>query len=180
MRGGTVKHGTILLLDAGYRPLRVITARRAVGLMLKGRAEGVTDESVVLRSASDAIEIPLVLRLGYSVNLPFRRDEVRATRRGIMARDSYTCQFVVNGRECERTATTIDHIHPKSKGGDKMSWTNIVASCEPHNTKKASKTMQELDWTLKREPFAPKAQMRLLGAGATVPAAWAPFLSYAS
>ena len=177
MRGGTMKHGTILLLDAGYRPLRVITARRAVGLMLKGRAEGVTDESIALRSASDTIEIPLVLRLGYSVNLPFRRDEVRATRRGIMARDSYTCQFVVNGRECERTATTIDHIHPKSKGGDKMSWTNLCAACERCNTEKANRMLEEMSgWALKREPFAPKAQMRLIGEGAFVPSAWVPFL----
>lgn len=178
MKGGTVKHG-VLLLDAGYRPLRVVTTRRAVGLMLKGRAEGVTDETIAMRSANDVVEIPLVLRLGYSVNLPFRRDEVRPTRRGILARDNYTCQFVIHGRECNAQATTIDHIHPKSKGGEKMSWSNLVAACERCNTKKASKTMKELGWTLKREPFAPKAQMRLLGAGASVPAVWEPFLSYA-
>lgn len=169
----------ILLLDASYRPLRVITTRRAVGLMLKGKVEGVTDETVITRSANDALEIPLVLRLGYSVNIPFRREGVRPTRRGILARDGHTCQFIVGGKPCNETATTIDHVYPKGLGGEKMSWTNLVASCETHNAKKAMRTLAETGWKLKREPFAPKAQVRLLPAGVVVPEAWAPFLAYA-
>jgi hypothetical protein len=166
----------ILLLDQSYRPLRVIPVRRAVGLVLKGKVEGVTDETVVTYSANDALEIPVVLRLGYAINVPFRRDEVRCTRRGILARDGHTCQFIVGGKPCNERADTIDHVYPKGLGGDKMSWTNLVASCETHNAKKAMRTLSETGWKLKREPFAPKGQMRLIPESVEVPASWAPYL----
>lgn len=167
----------ILLLDASYRPLRVIPVRRAVGLMIAGRAEGVADEFVSMRSASSSVEVPVVLRLAYSVTIPFRRDEVTCTRRGILARDGHVCQFVTKSGPCDATATTIDHVVPKAKGGEKMSWSNLVAACAKHNHQKADRNLSDMGWKLKTPPYAPKAQMRLLGARGEVPAAWEPFLA---
>lgn len=171
---------TVLLLDVSCRPLRVIPVQRAVTLLLSGRAEPLTDDFVTdVRSETSTLRIPSVMRLGYAVTLPFAKKNVPCTRRGVLARDGHVCQFVTHNGPCNATATTIDHIHPKSKGGDKLSWTNLTSACAAHNHKKADKTLKEMGWSLKGEPVAPRASIRLAGSHGEVPASWAPFLTLA-
>ena len=43
---------SILLLNASYEPLTVVTLARAVKLLLRGRAEAVSDEHVTVASAA--------------------------------------------------------------------------------------------------------------------------------
>lgn len=167
----------VLLLDQSFQPLRVIPVKRAVGLMLAGKVEGVTDEFIETRSASDVLEIPIVLRLGYAVKMPFRKSEVPCNRRGVLARDNHTCQFITHEGPCNAVATTIDHIHPKSRGGDRLSWTNLVAACSKHNAKKGDRTLEEVGWKLKRKPEAPRTAVRVVNVRGDVPEAWAPFLA---
>jgi len=168
----------VLLLDVGCRPLRVIPVQRAVSLLLAGRAEPMADEVVAeMRSAHTSMSVPAVLRLGYAVKVPFAKMSVPCTRRGVLARDEHTCQFVTQSGPCSAAGTTIDHVYPKSKGGENMSWSNLVAACEKHNHLKGSKTMEEMGWKLKREPVSPKAQLRLLTASGDCPASWEPFLA---
>lgn len=169
----------ILLLDASYRPLRVIPARRAVALLLSGRAEGVAEETVEMRSANSSISVPVVLRLAYSVTIPFKRDSVPCTRRGILARDNYECQFITAAGPCKSKADTMDHVVPKSKGGEKNSWENLVAACARHNHAKADKSMDQMGWTLKRKPYAPKSQVRIVRDTENIPVEWSAFLQTA-
>ncbi len=170
----------VLLLDVTCRPLRVIPVQRAVALLLQGRAEPMTDDvAAEMRSSSSVVDVPAVLRLGYAVKIPFKSSEPPCTRRGVLARDSHECQIVTESGPCNRYAETIDHVHPKSKGGDSMSWTNLVAACEKHNHKKADKSLSELGWTLKRKPTAPRGQIRLAGARGEIPSSWEPFLGLA-
>jgi 5-methylcytosine-specific restriction endonuclease McrA len=166
----------ILLLAQDYRPLRVIPVKRAVGLILNGRAAPVSEEFVEIHSSGSSMQVPFVLRLEYAVKIPFKRDTVPCTRRGVLARDGYECQFVTHAGPCSATATTIDHVHPKSKGGERLSWDNLVAACAKCNHKKSDRSLKEMGWFLKRQPFAPKAQMRILGNRATLPEAWKPYL----
>lgn len=168
----------VLLLDVGCRPLRVIPVQRAVSLLLAGRAEPMADEVVAeMRSELTTVSIPAVLRLGYAVKIPFAKMSVPCTRRGVLARDEHTCQFVTHSGPCTAAGTTIDHVHPKSRGGTNMDWTNLVAACTDCNRRKGSKTLDELGWTLKRHPVSPKAQLRLLTASGDCPSSWAPFLA---
>lgn len=168
----------VLLLDVQCRPLRVISTQRAVTLLLSGRAEPMADEIVAeMRSASESLSIPAVLRLGYAVKLPFTRMNVPCTRRGVLARDGHVCQFITNAGPCSATAETIDHVVPKSRGGANMSWDNLVAACGPHNHKKGDRTLEEIGWKLKKRPTAPKAQLRVAGAFGEVPASWEPYLA---
>jgi hypothetical protein len=166
----------ILLLDASYRPLRVIPVRRAVGLMLAGKAEGVAEETIEMRHADSSLTVPVILRLAYSVTIPFKRDFVQCTRRGILARDNYECQFITAQGPCDQVADTMDHVIPKAKGGEKLSWTNLVAACSTHNHKKADRSLEAMGWKLKREPFAPRAQMRVVGKTTHIPEEWAFYL----
>lgn len=165
----------VLLLDQTYRPLRVIPVKRAVGLILKGRAAPVSEEFVEVHSSNASMQVPMVLRLEYAVKIPFKREFVPCTRRGVLARDGYECQMITHAGPCQASASTIDHVVPRSKGGENA-WDNLVAACEKHNHQKSDRSLKDMGWTLKRQPFAPKAQVRIAGNRATVPEAWRPFL----
>lgn len=64
----------VLLLNATFEPLQLVSERRAVVLMLAGRAEpiAVPDEPKVCRSATMVVEIPAIVRLHEMVKLPAR------------------------------------------------------------------------------------------------------------
>jgi hypothetical protein len=63
-----------LLLNASFGPLKVISARRAVMLILSGKAEAVDDgdHRARYRSESISINVPSVVRLKYQVKIPYR------------------------------------------------------------------------------------------------------------
>ena len=50
---------------------------------------------------------------------------------------------------------TVDHIVPRSRGGD-TSWTNVVAACLRCNLKKGNRLPDEVGMRLSREPVHPK------------------------
>lgn len=162
----------VLILNATYEPLGVISTRRAVMLLLNGRAQVVaTDpEGEVLRTASgDAVQVPRVVALTSFVRVPHRR--VPLTRTTLFARDDYRCQ--VTG--CEARATTVDHVIPRSRGGQHV-WENVVAMCHAHNAKKDDKLLSELNWTLRRPPAAPK--MGFVVPESKIHPSWVEWLPY--
>ncbi|MBM3662423.1 MAG: HNH endonuclease [Actinobacteria bacterium] len=167
---------TVLLLNASYEPLRVIPLRRAVGLMLAGKVDAVAehhDHDHELRTSGGAsFEVPAVLRLRRMVRVPFRAN-VPLTRRAIEARDQRRCQ--VSG--CDRPGRTVDHVIPRSRGG-LHEWTNVVMMCPRHNASKGSKLLEELGWSLQRQPLAPRGEVVLLARAGIqdAPPAWMPYL----
>lgn len=161
----------VLLLNASYEPLTTLPMRRAVVLVLREKAEIVHDDrsGAVLRSATLALSAPSVIRLRRFVKVPFRA-RVPLTRAALMRRDDYRCAY------CGRRAETIDHVVPRSRGGD-HSWENCVASCMPCNIRKADRFLEDLGWTSRITPAAPRgAHWRLIGAHHGDPQ-WAPYLS---
>lgn len=159
----------VLVLNATFEPLGVVSINRAVTLMVRNKVSVVAlnANNEVLRSAEGRVfHVPSVVVLNRYVHVPYRR--VPLTRRMIMARDSHTCQ--VQG--CDAAGTTIDHVVPRSRGG-KHRWTNVVAMCYYHNHKKGSHQLAELGWTLKSRPVEPRVA---LVARAPDPA-WEPFLT---
>jgi 5-methylcytosine-specific restriction endonuclease McrA len=146
-----------LLLNASYEPLTVVSWKRAVALILADRAEVVHEADESLSSATATMLRPSVIRLKKYVKVPYR-DKVPLRRGAVLARDRYECQFT----HCDRRGTTIDHVHPRSKGGEHK-WENVVAACQKCNSKKADKSLREMGWKLKREPVAPTGRYLLTG-----------------
>ncbi len=167
---------SVLLLNASYEPLCVLPTRRAVTLLLEGKAELLeSHDDDYVRSASLEVPIPLVVRLNYMVRVPWA-GSAPYTKRGVLARDEFTCQF----SHCSNKADTIDHVDPRSRGGADRSWTNSVAACYRCNQKKGDKTLKELGWTLKRPPTVPKGALILhVVRNKGSHPAWEPYLSYA-
>lgn len=139
-----------LLLNASWEPLTVVDVKRAVVLVIKDKAEVIVESGLPFRSAKLAIATPSVIRLKYFVKVPYK-EYSRPTRRSVLSRDDHICQFT----HCNRKAETIDHVVPTSKGG-RHEWSNLVAACSICNSKKADKSMQQLNWKLKRTPTQPK------------------------
>jgi 5-methylcytosine-specific restriction endonuclease McrA len=165
---------TVLLLNASYEPLRVITMRRALGLVLAGKVDLVAAESdQVLRTSGGATyEVPAVVRLRNMVRVPFQ-STVPLSRRAIEARDERRCQVA----GCDRSGQTVDHIVPKSRGGA-HEWTNVALMCTRHSSVKGARLLGELGGRLKREPIAPRGELVLLARAGirSAPEAWAPYL----
>ena len=157
-----------LVLNASYEPLCVVPARRAVVLVLVGKAVPLADADEVLHSASTDLPVPVVVRLTRFVRVPYRVG-VPLTRRAVFARDGGRCVY------CGAAATSLDHVVPRSRGGP-HTWDNVVSACGRCNHVKADRQIAELGWRMRRLPVAPTgAAWRVVGARRVDPR-WRPFL----
>lgn len=134
----------VLLLNSSYEPLHICSWKRAVILLIKGKAEAVERNGKML---GGGWHLPLIIRLLYYVKIPHK--EIPLTRRNIMHRDRYTCQYC--GR---RGDLTIDHIIPRSRGG-KDTWDNVTAACRRCNALKGCRTPKEAGMELANRPCRP-------------------------
>ena len=162
----------VLLLNVTYEPLTTVGLRRAVCLVLCGKAEVVHDDAAgaVLHGATVSLVTPSVIRLSRYVRVPYR-NRVPLTRAALMRRDNYKCAY------CGRRAETIDHVIPRSRGGAHV-WENCVASCTRCNHRKADRLITELGWTLRWDPMAPRgSHWRLIGAARDGDPQWAAYLA---
>jgi 5-methylcytosine-specific restriction endonuclease McrA len=138
------------LLNATFEPLAVVTAKRAVLLMLSGKAELVQAalDGGAFHSETLTITAPSVMRLSRYVRVPYR-STVPMTRAGVLRRDGRACAY------CGKRADTIDHVIPRSRGGT-HSWENCVAACRLCNSRKADRLLSELGWALRTRPSPPR------------------------
>ncbi len=139
----------VLLLNVTFEPLHVCNTRRALSLVLGGKAEIILNGRGTIRSASAEFDIPSVIRLGYMVRRP--RPQISLTKREVLRRDDFTCQYC----GYRSHALTIDHVIPRRLGG-KHIWTNVVAACPSCNRRKGGKLPENLNMHLLRHPFQPK------------------------
>ncbi|MCW2502769.1 MAG: endonuclease [Actinomycetia bacterium] len=145
-----------LVLNATYEPLCVVPGRRAAVLVLTEKAVPVSEGDGLLRSSSTLMVLPAVVRLTRFVRVPFR-PHVTLTRRAVFARDGGRCVY------CGHSASTIDHVLPRSRGGH-HTWDNVVAACGRCNHVKADRMLTELGWRLRQPPTAPTGvAWRVLG-----------------
>ncbi|HEY64749.1 MAG TPA: HNH endonuclease [Caldilineae bacterium] len=143
---------SVLVLNATYEPLSVVSLKRAVVLLLKEKAEIVEATEAVLRSERMSLPVPLVIRLVYYVRIP-RRLGVPLTRRTVMARDQYTCQYC--GAQPGRSELTLDHVIPRSQGGE-TKWENVVTACRTCNQRKGNRTPEQAGLRLLNKPKRPR------------------------
>ncbi len=144
--------GDVLVLNATYEPLSIVSVKRAVILLLKEKAELVEAAEAMLRSENFSLPRPLVIRLVYFVKIP-HRISLPVTRRGVLARDHFTCQYC--GAMPHRKDLTMDHVLPRSRGG-KTAWENVVAACNKCNGRKGSRMPVEAGMTLLNPPRRPR------------------------
>ncbi|MEA3337231.1 MAG: HNH endonuclease [Chloroflexota bacterium] len=151
---------SVLVLNATYEPLSVVSIRRAIVLLLKEKAELLEAAEARLRAEKLSLPVPLVIRMVYYVRIP-RRLTLPLSRRTILARDQYTCQYC--GATPGRGDLTIDHVMPRSRGG-RTEWENVAVACRPCNQRKGNRTPREARMALRRKPYRPRyVAMAMLG-----------------
>ena len=137
----TLVHGRVLLLNQTYEPLGTVSVARAVIMTLKNSVTVEEwDGDRVLRTPRDAYPVPSVIRRRTYINVRRRREASGMKRLRIYIRDKYRCQYC--GDKKLLRELTLDHIHPRSRGGDN-SPVNIVTSCLACNNRKANRTPEE-------------------------------------
>jgi 5-methylcytosine-specific restriction endonuclease McrA len=145
-----------LALNASFEPITMVPVRRALRLVIDGKAEIVeTDGARVVHSERLAVPRPAVIRLNKYVHVP-RRFRRQVTNTFLFARDHYRCQFCgraqveLRSREC----LTRDHLVPFSRGGTDA-WTNVVTACSTCNARKGNHLPEEVGMHTLHAPMEP-------------------------
>lgn len=139
----------VLVLNASYEPLNITSWRRAIVLLLKGKAEQLEYHTTAI---STRFPKPTVIRLRYYVRVPYK--EIPLTRRNILERDAQTCQYCAFRGD----NLTLDHVIPRSRGGGE-SWDNLVAACVRCNVHKGNRTPEEAQMPLLSRPRRPHSSL---------------------
>src|SRR5256884_4616642 len=133
----------------------MVPVRRALRLVIDGKAEVVEAEGTPVHSERLAVPRPAVIRLVRFVHVP-RRFRRQVTNTFLFARDQYQCQFCgrhqiqLKPREC----LTRDHLVPLSRGGTNA-WTNVLTACSSCNTRKGNLLPEEAGMHPIPVPFEP-------------------------
>jgi 5-methylcytosine-specific restriction endonuclease McrA len=148
--------------EAGGRGKAAIDQEEAVNIMLE-------KYDVVVHSVNSSMPLPSVVRINRYIRKPFR--QITLNRKNILRRDRHICQY------CGKNSKpmTIDHIIPKSYGGDD-SWENLVTACLACNNKKADRTPEEANMKLIRKPVKPGYLFYLQSIIRNPHPSWKPYL----
>lgn len=137
----------VLVLNATFEAIGVVSARHAMKLVFKGRAVVQELSAYVIHTSQMDIPLPDVIRLVHYRRVP--RISRSFSRRGLLLRDQYTCMYC--GSQLPVGDLTMDHVLPQSRGGP-TTWENVVTSCRPCNLRKADLTPQEAGMMLLKKP----------------------------
>jgi 5-methylcytosine-specific restriction endonuclease McrA len=128
-------HQEVLVLNNSYEVLNITSGKRAIVLLLKQKAE-------VLSHCT--------IRLVQYVRVPLSKlSREKPTKAGIYHRDGHRCQYCGSTR-----SLTIDHVLPRSRGGDDT-WENLVVCCSPCNVRKGDRLLEHTGMVLKSRPKTP-------------------------
>jgi len=159
-----------LLLSQSYEPIMAVSWKKALCLLILGKAEVVEEYDRQVRSMKSIFYMPAVVRLVSS----FRRHrrQVKYSKQNVFARDRYRCLYC--GTVGTNDTLTCDHIVPRSKGG-LTAFSNIATSCKECNARKADRTPQEAGMSLKSIPYAPDWVPFVFRCG-EMPKLWEPYV----
>ncbi len=160
----------MLVLNQNYEPLSVCNVKKAIILLFLGKAEMIeTSNGKTIRSVSMTIPFPSVVRLSVFVRVPYKK--IILSRKNILRRDGHRCQYCGRGD----VPLTVDHVQPKSRGGEDT-WENLVAACVKCNNKKGDRLPDEVGMPLLRNPMKPNHVTFIRHFVGNLDERWKPYL----
>jgi 5-methylcytosine-specific restriction endonuclease McrA len=153
----------VLVLNSTYEPIQVLNIRKAIKLLISRKACLEKKRDTDISSVNFSISYPSVIKLNKYIK--YKRRPVIYSRKNILIRDNYTCQYCGNSSKKDtKVKMTIDHIVPISKGGTN-NWLNAVACCIKCNLNKSNKSLKEFEkefgLNLIKQPHEPSIYMYL-------------------
>lgn len=140
----------VLVLNSSYAPLHFTAAKRAIVMVITGRAEQIESDGIMIHTFTTQFPCPTVIRLNRFIKIP-RWGTVPFSKKNVLRRDRKSCQYC----GAVDKELTIDHIIPRSMGGA-SNWLNVVAACKKCNTKKSDRTLERSGLRLRNKPYVPK------------------------
>lgn len=148
-------HAPVLVLNANFEPINICNTRRAIGLMMTGKASLVLNGRGEVHTISQTFPRPSIIRLDKMIRRP--RPRVKLTKREVLRRDEYTCQYCGT----HTVHLTIDHVIPRRLGGQ-HEWSNLVAACPACNHRKGGRTVEQAQMKLLHLPGEPPSSARYI------------------
>jgi len=137
----------VLVLNFNYEPLNICNLRRGLILLYLQKVEVIRHSTRSFSTSENQYLLPSVVRVRKMVKRPLPR--LHISRRSVMARDGYCCQYCGSNSEL-----TLDHVFPRHRGGE-TTWENLVCCCRRCNGKKGSRTPSEAGMRLPHLPRKP-------------------------
>ena len=163
-------NSSVLLLNHNFVPLTVCSARRAVVMVWTGKAEIVESSGCSVRSVSERVAIPSIIRLLVLVKVTYQW-RVQLSKQNIIRRDRGICQYC--GRE--DGPMTVDHVVPRSLGG-LDEWQNLVCACPSCNNRKGNRTPQQAGMQLRSQPRKPTIGTIRIAHKIPLDHSWGPYI----
>jgi len=132
----------VLVLNATYEPIQVLNFRKAIKLIINKKASIEKKYDVNLSTINFSIPLPSVIKLNRYIK--YVKRPLMYSRRNVLIRDDFTCQYCGDSTKKDKVKMTIDHIIPISKGG-LNNWKNAVACCIKCNVNKGNKSLKEFE-----------------------------------
>jgi 5-methylcytosine-specific restriction endonuclease McrA len=147
-----------VVLNSTYEPIDIVTAQRAMILILQGKAIVVEEHPhLLVRSPKVTFKLPIMVALKMFVRgRKIYKTPAPLSQRNLFLRDNYTCQYCNRAKKDFNNYEflTRDHIIPECRGG-KSSWTNLVTACSTCNNKKAYHDLIDTTLVLQKTPTIP-------------------------
>ncbi len=160
----------VLILNQNFEPLTICKVKRAINLVILGKAEVVENRNgEKIRSVTISFYVPSVLRLKYYINI--KRKDIALTKKNIIRRDGHQCQYCGTASGI----MTTDHVIPKTLGGGD-SWENLVCACVKCNNKKGGRTLEEAKMRLLKKAKKPHYFTFIINALGQPDERWRPYL----
>ncbi len=138
----------VIILNYDYSYLNSVSVRRALSYVQKGKVTVEKWSTEVINTVSEAIKVPLVLRLMKMVRSIYKK-AVTWSKKNVMIRDSFKCVYCGSEKDLN-----IDHMFPQSKGGKDV-FENTVTSCQPCNNRKGNRTPSEAGMYFVKRGYSP-------------------------
>jgi 5-methylcytosine-specific restriction endonuclease McrA len=100
-----------------------------------------------------SVRVPTVIIAVNFNKMPVKSFRGKPSKDAIYTRDNGICQYT--GKKIDRNSATVDHILPRSKGGED-SWTNLVLCSRDINSKKGNRLNTEVGLKLIKQPSIPQ------------------------
>lgn len=159
----------VLVLNLDHSPVAVVTVQKALVLAFLEKVSCLRYyDALKVRTVTREFSYPAVVRLNEYKPIPFKG--VMLNRNNLFRRDGHECQYCGS-----RKHLTIDHVIPRSKGGQ-TSWTNLITACNPCNVQKGSRTPEQAGMPLRKHPYRPSLSHFLAEYAEKHAEEWMPFL----
>lgn len=125
----------VLVLNADFIPLHLMPISTipwydAITLIYQDKATAIEYQKEFVRSPSTEMRVPSVVVLK---SYKYFKKYAKYNKYNVKLRDGFTCQYCYIRQSAK--SLTVDHVLPKSHGGE-TTWENCVTACKKCNSYK--------------------------------------------